>query len=559
MSGEGKTSIPAIMISMENGSTIKEALKEGSDVKITFNSDKLFGRPDLIDQITSFSSQGPRSEDGLLKPEITAPGYQILSARIAGGETGTLMSGTSMSSPHMAGVFALLKQKFPNMTTEELKAVAMNRAKFLSETDKQTYSVTRQGAGLVQVYDSVTADALATPASFSLGKFQLIKKKTVRKVLNVENFSSLPKTYTVEMKNAKHMSMRATKVTVAPGQVAQVKLYITVETDDVEQGTIFHEGLVELNDGNESIITVPVFGASDSMSKIAASDLVVSATDAEDSFDALAQVTIKNDSPNAGDVQLFNLLGEDDQKPSAGDQATYLSRSCDLQAVGYRVMSEDLIQIGVKIFNPITLWQSCELSVLFDANGDGEAEQELGGLPADYLSGLSQYVDPGYYSVLLDFPTARSLRVAYEQAIYESEGQAQVGLSYAPAIVGLATMQPYENSHVAILNVNPQLVQKGTDGRIHMRVTTFNEGGVQYEDGLGKADQWFSISPSEEEQAYRDLPAGLTVPGNDSGSVEMIKGYGQEKLMIVYPSNKQVNEDQTTLGLGLQTLDPSYE
>ncbi len=558
MGGDENVEIPGIMISLDEATIIKEALAAGKEAIVNLASEKLVERPELIDQITSFSSQGPRSEDGLLKPEISAPGYQILSARIAGGTEGTRMSGTSMSAPHMAGVLALVKQKFPQLSVEEAKSLVMNRTKFIKQDVDSAYTLTLQGGGLVQAYDALKADALALPSSFSLGQIQLASGKTMKKVLTVKNLSNEEKTYTVELTNGKLMTMRPTKVTVKANSSQQVPLYITVSTSPEKTGLLFHEGLIALKSGEETQMTVPVFGASQNLTAIKSTELMVHAASELDAVDALVELKLQNDSPNAGVAQAFNLLAKDDQKPSGGENSFFMSRSCDLQAVGYRVVNENLIQLGIKIFNPVSDWRACELSVLLDANGDKEADQEIGGMPASYLSGLGQLVPEGFYSILLDFPTAVGIRAAYEQAVYESNGDAQVGLSYAPAVVDLQTMEAYHNSHLAIININPRAIAKGQDGRIHLRVTTFNEGGIQYEDGLGLEDQWFSISPKENEQAFRNLPTEISMPGNQSGVLELTKGLGKEDLMLVYPANKHVTTQQTVLGSGLEIVKPQY-
>ena len=559
MSGEDgmELSIPGIMISLDQGTTLKKALESGVEVIANLGTEQLVERPELVDQITSFSSQGPRSEDGLLKPEITAPGYQILSARIAGGDQGVPMNGTSMSAPHMAGVMALVKQKFPSLSIEEMKAVMMNRAKFLYNGD-DAYTMSLQGAGLVQAYDTLKADAIALPSSFSLGQFQLATSKKMKKIVTVKNLSAEEKTYTVELTQNKLMEMQPTKITVKANSEASVPVYLTVKTSPEKTGLLFHEGLISLKNGDVTEMNIPVFGASQNITNIKAKDLLVHATSEIDSPDALVELSLKNDSPNPGVAQAFNLLAVDDQKPSAGQNSLFLSRSCDLQAVGYRMVSENLMQIGVKIFNPVSDWQACELSVLIDSNGDKEAEQEIGGLPSSYLAGLSQVLPQGFYSVLLDFPTAVGIRSDYEQAIYESDGQSAPPLSYVPAVVDAQRMEVYNNSHLAILNVNTQALQKGKDGRIHMRVTTFNQGGIQYEDGLGLEDQWFSVSAFENEQAFRGIPTEIALKGNQSETLELTKGFGSEDLMIVYPANRQVSETQTLLGEGLEIIKPKY-
>ena len=66
-----KFEIPAIMITLEAANKVKEAQKMG-DVRIEFLGSEKMEKPDLIDTLTGFSSKGPRSVDGLIKPEISA-------------------------------------------------------------------------------------------------------------------------------------------------------------------------------------------------------------------------------------------------------------------------------------------------------------------------------------------------------------------------------------------------------------------------------------------------------------------------------------------------------
>ncbi len=85
------------------------------------------------DSISSFSSQGP-TEDGRIKPDVTAPGQSIISANRNGGWT--TLSGTSMSTPMVSGLAAVVKQARPDIIPEELKALIMNTAMDLGNEGK---------------------------------------------------------------------------------------------------------------------------------------------------------------------------------------------------------------------------------------------------------------------------------------------------------------------------------------------------------------------------------------------------------------------------------------
>jgi subtilisin family serine protease len=88
------------------------------------------GAVDRDDSTAVFSSRGPVNGTHVLKPEITAPGVGI-SAAAAGGRgvyAYRSMSGTSMATPHVAGAAAIVKQRHPGWTGEQIKAVLVSSA-----------------------------------------------------------------------------------------------------------------------------------------------------------------------------------------------------------------------------------------------------------------------------------------------------------------------------------------------------------------------------------------------------------------------------------------------
>ncbi|MGW3492195.1 S8 family serine peptidase [Streptomyces sp. NPDC001020] len=117
------------------------------------------GAVDSADQAAYFTSAGPRYGDNALKPDISAPGVDILAARsqlVSGSGYYTRMSGTSMATPHVAGVAALLAEEHPDWTGARLKDALMSSSK---QVDDSAYTL---GTGRVSVSDAVTAQVTAT-------------------------------------------------------------------------------------------------------------------------------------------------------------------------------------------------------------------------------------------------------------------------------------------------------------------------------------------------------------------------------------------------------------
>ncbi|MFJ4847195.1 S8 family serine peptidase [Streptomyces sp. NPDC088733] len=124
------------------------------------------GAVDSSDDLAWFSSQGPRVGDGGLKPEITAPGVDVLAARsqyAAEGEGSyQTLSGTSMATPHVAGAAALLAAARPGLTGAQLKDL-------LVSSSKQTpqYDAFQAGSGRVDVPAALRAGVFASATAFA--------------------------------------------------------------------------------------------------------------------------------------------------------------------------------------------------------------------------------------------------------------------------------------------------------------------------------------------------------------------------------------------------------
>ncbi|WP_431953263.1 S8 family serine peptidase [Actinacidiphila sp. bgisy167] len=108
-----------------------------------------------VPQIAGFSSRGPLRADGgdLIKPDLAAPGVGVLAdaANAAGGKPSfTYMSGTSMASPHVAGLGALYLGLHPQATPAEIKSALMTTTRpTVTETGEASGDVFAQGNGQV--------------------------------------------------------------------------------------------------------------------------------------------------------------------------------------------------------------------------------------------------------------------------------------------------------------------------------------------------------------------------------------------------------------------------
>ncbi|MFD8304433.1 S8 family peptidase [Streptomyces sp. NPDC059690] len=129
------------------------------------------GAVDGEDRLAEFSSTGPTA-DNALKPDLTAPGVAIVSAKAAHGHMGdpaadgyVSMSGTSMATPHAAGAAAILAQRHPDWTGARIK-----QALTASTTPTAGATVYQQGTGRVDVSRALEGTVASEQTSVSFGK-----------------------------------------------------------------------------------------------------------------------------------------------------------------------------------------------------------------------------------------------------------------------------------------------------------------------------------------------------------------------------------------------------
>jgi hypothetical protein len=141
---------PAVHVNSTAGDAIKAyATAAGATATAKFTA----GAPTIVTdapKIAGFSSRGPSLATGdQLKPDISAPGVDILAAVAPTNHSGRmwdLESGTSMSSPHIAGLSLLIKQAHPNWTPDMIKSAMMTTAYDLKDATVDPFA---QGAGHV--------------------------------------------------------------------------------------------------------------------------------------------------------------------------------------------------------------------------------------------------------------------------------------------------------------------------------------------------------------------------------------------------------------------------
>lgn len=158
----GNTDIPGAQLTGADTQRLRPAMEAGT-LRIELRSDLLrtidHSDPSRVDTIASFTSRGTHgSIDDVLKPDVAAPGVTITSAGNGSGTGREVMSGTSMATPHVAGVAALVAQAHPDWSPERVKQQIMNTAAHDVVTVGSTpiaYGPARVGTGRVDALAAV--------------------------------------------------------------------------------------------------------------------------------------------------------------------------------------------------------------------------------------------------------------------------------------------------------------------------------------------------------------------------------------------------------------------
>ncbi|WP_306205023.1 S8 family serine peptidase [Actinoplanes sp. RD1] len=190
------------------------------------------GAVDRDDKLAEFSSRGPRLGDMGLKPEITAPGVDIVAARAKDTAMGTVVddyytaaSGTSMATPHVAGAAAILAQQHPDWSGPQLKEALVSTAKTGSDV-----TVYGQGAGRTDLARATTQKVVGT------GILDFREQPAEPKTITYRNYGSTPVGLSLAV--PAKVKISATKVTVPANGTATVTATVDTTTPGQVSGWI---------------------------------------------------------------------------------------------------------------------------------------------------------------------------------------------------------------------------------------------------------------------------------------------------------------------------------
>jgi minor extracellular serine protease Vpr len=173
--------IPTVHVSQTDGDALvaflTTAKTAGQTVAMTLHGPAQRVTTEQPDVLADFSSVGPNGDPNYLKPDIAAPGVNILSALSPVFSGGTdpyfgFESGTSMAAPHVTGAAALMKALHPDWTPQQIKSALTTTAKrdgVFAPDGKTPAGVFNMGAGRLDLGQASKAGVVFNFSSYASG------------------------------------------------------------------------------------------------------------------------------------------------------------------------------------------------------------------------------------------------------------------------------------------------------------------------------------------------------------------------------------------------------
>jgi minor extracellular serine protease Vpr len=194
--------IPAYMASLADRTTLAAA----DGVSGTIGAALSYIQSTNVDIMAGFSSQGPTDVDFRVKPDVVAPGVNVLSSIPVsfcdGAPCFAFFQGTSMATPHLAGSAAVVRGQHPDWSAAQVRSAIVNTADQGVLRDFQTGTqivadVNITGAGRENLLSAVNAFVALDPVSISFGAVPSGSGQTQTFALVLTNLSGSTQTFNV--------------------------------------------------------------------------------------------------------------------------------------------------------------------------------------------------------------------------------------------------------------------------------------------------------------------------------------------------------------------------
>lgn len=240
----GAATLPAEMVSYKDGTAIKELLTGTVEATLHFTLAPVWVDPHAI---AGFSARGPNVDNGV-KPDLLAAGTHIYTAAPGNGYVD--ISGTSFSSPLVAGAAALVKAARPGLTAAEYRSLLVNSAGQAWARPDEIARVQEGGAGVLDVGAALRSTIAAAPVSLSFGVGSL--NGYIPRRLTLRNIGTVAETYqlsAIPRDGAPVPELPASSLRLEAGQ--SVELVLDFPAGGLRSGS--YEGLITVQGTNSGV------------------------------------------------------------------------------------------------------------------------------------------------------------------------------------------------------------------------------------------------------------------------------------------------------------------
>lgn len=233
--------IPVASISQKDGVWLQKQIQQDKlNLETTYQQTET--------DIAPFSSRGPVTVNWDIKPDIVAPGANILSTVPDGYQE---LQGTSMAAPHVTGAVALLKEAHPDWTNEQIISALQTTATPIKNEKDQVYDPIIQGTGKIKIDDAIQTQTIIHDSLLSFGKINEYRE-TKKVYVTVENTTDQEQTYSFDIpKKLKGLSWDLPKsFTLDKHERKKIPVELSVTTPELKNG--IHQGWLTLHQEDET-------------------------------------------------------------------------------------------------------------------------------------------------------------------------------------------------------------------------------------------------------------------------------------------------------------------
>jgi minor extracellular serine protease Vpr len=255
--------IPAYMLSLTDGA----ALVASAAPSATIAAAPAYFQTANADFMAGFSSQGPTPVSFRVKPDVVAPGVNVLSSIpvsfCKGSPCFAFFQGTSMATPHLAGSAAVLRWLYPSWNAAQVRSAIVNTAD--KNVLKQSTSTTLEtdaniiGAGRENLQAAVNATVTLDPVSISFGQVSSMSGQSDIMNVTLKNVSASTATYSLAV-GPNDLSVcyyiNPASVSLSAGQSTVVTVMMDAAKDAAEGS---HQATLSVSSGTNEVAHAVVY------------------------------------------------------------------------------------------------------------------------------------------------------------------------------------------------------------------------------------------------------------------------------------------------------------